>query len=49
MCEVGVLQSAEKGLGERRLTYYAASGISVAEELDISAVMGGSFSLNPKP
>lgn len=35
-------KSLEKGLGERRLTYYAASGISLGEELDISSVMGES-------
>ena len=30
----------EVGLGERRITNFAGVGISVGEELDISAVMG---------
>lgn len=34
------MQSLEVGLGERRITNFAGVGISVGEELDISAVMG---------
>ena len=34
------MQTLEKGLGERRLTYYAGTGISMCEELDLTAVMG---------
>ena len=35
-----MVQSLEVGLGERRITNFAGVGISVGEELDISAVMG---------
>lgn len=36
------LQELQKNLGERRLTYYSACGVSVCPELDVDAIVGNS-------
>jgi len=35
-------QELQKNLGERRLTYYSACGVSVCPELDVDAIVGNS-------
>jgi len=39
------MQTMEKSMGERRLTYHAPVGISVGEPLDIAGVMGDASAL----
>jgi len=41
-----LMQTMEKSMGERRLTYHAPVGISVGEPLDIAGVMGDASALN---
>lgn len=39
------MQTMEKSMGERRLTYHAPVGISICEPLDIAGVMGDASAL----